>query len=50
MTQEQFAAHFGFSITTLLEWERGDRSLSGASLVMLNVIDGNPTAVLQAFQ
>ena len=50
MTQEQFAARFGFSAATLRHWERGDRSPSGASLVLLNVIDRNPTAVLQALQ
>jgi putative transcriptional regulator len=50
LTQEQFAARFGFSVSTLQHWERGDRSPSGASLVLLNVIDRNPTAVLQALQ
>jgi putative transcriptional regulator len=50
LTQEQFAARFGFSVATLRHWERGDRSPSGASLVFLNVIDRNPTAVLQALQ
>ena len=25
MTQEQFAARFGFSVATLRHWERGDR-------------------------
>jgi putative transcriptional regulator len=50
LTQEQFAARFGFSVATLRHWERGDRSPSGASLVLLNVIDHNPTAVLQALQ
>jgi putative transcriptional regulator len=48
LTQEQFAARFGFSVATLRHWERGDRSPSGASLVLLNVIDRNPKAVLQA--
>lgn len=38
MTQEQFAARFGFSLATLRHWERGDRSPRGASLVLLNVI------------
>jgi putative transcriptional regulator len=47
-TQEQFAARFGFSVATLRHWERGDRSPSGASLVLLNVIDRNPRAVMQA--
>jgi putative transcriptional regulator len=50
LTQEQFAARFGFSVATLRHWERGNRSPSGASLVLLNVIDRNPTAVMQALQ
>jgi len=50
LTQEQFAARFGFSVATLRHWERGDRSPSGASLVLLNVIDRNPSVVLQALQ
>ena len=50
LTQEQFAARFGFSVATLRHWERGDRSPSGASLVLLNVIDRNPAAVLQALE
>lgn len=47
-TQEQFAARFGFSVATLRHWERGDRSPNGAALVLLNVIDRNPHAVMQA--
>ncbi|PUE41037.1 DNA-binding transcriptional regulator [Limnohabitans sp. Hippo3] len=50
LTQEQFAARFGFSVATLRHWERGDRSPSCASLVLLNVIDRNPSAMLQALQ
>ena len=48
MTQEQFAARFGFSVATLRHWERGDRKPRGPALVLLNVIDGNPSAVMQA--
>ena len=48
LTQEQFAARFGFSVATLRHWERGDRSPSGASLVLLNVIERNPRAVIEA--
>jgi len=48
MTQEQFAAQFGFSTATLRHWERGDRNPRGASLVLLNVIDHNPDAVIAA--
>ena len=50
LTQEQFAARFGFSVATLRHWERGDRSPHGPALVLLNVIDKNPSAVLTALQ
>ena len=48
MTQEQFAARFGFSTATLRYWERGDRSPRGPALVLLNVIEHNPKAVIDA--
>lgn len=48
MTQEQFAARFGFSVATLRHWERGDRSPQGASLVLLNVIKRAPDVVTAA--
>ena len=48
MTQEQFAALFGFSTATLRHWERGDRKPRGPALVLLNVIERNPEAVIEA--
>jgi putative transcriptional regulator len=48
MTQEQFAARFGFSTPTLRHWERGDRTPRGPALVLLNVIAHNPQAVIDA--
>jgi putative transcriptional regulator len=48
MTQEQFAARFGFSVATLRHWERGDRSPHGPALVLLNVIKRAPDAVQAA--
>jgi putative transcriptional regulator len=48
MTQEQFAARFGFSVSTLRHWERGVRSPHGASLVLLNIIQRAPDAVQAA--
>lgn len=48
MTQEQFAARFGMSVATLRHWERGDRKPQGPALVLLNVIEHNPKAVMQA--
>lgn len=50
LTQEQFAARFGFSVATLRHWERGDRAPSGASLVLLNVIAHDPAAVMRALR
>lgn len=47
MTQEQFAARFGVSVATLRHWERGDRKPQGPALVLLNVIEKNPKAVMQ---
>lgn len=48
MTQEQFAAHFGVSVATLRHWERGDRTPQGPALVLLNVIQREPQAVMRA--
>jgi putative transcriptional regulator len=50
MTQEQFAARFGFSVATLRHWERGDRSPAGPALVLLNVIARDHKAVMKALQ
>ena len=50
MTQEQFAARFGFSTATLRHWERGDRTPRGPALVLLNVIERNPRAVIGALE
>lgn len=48
LTQEQFAARFGFSVATLRHWERGDRTPHGPSQVLLNLIDREPKAVMRA--
>ncbi len=48
MTQEEFAMTFGISVSTLRHWERGDRSPAGPALVLLNVMDKDPNAVLRA--
>jgi putative transcriptional regulator len=50
MTQEQFAARFGFSVATVRHWERGDRRPQGPALVLPNVIEKNHTAVLTALE
>lgn len=47
MTQEQFAARFGVSVATLRHWERGDRKPQGPALVLLNLIEREPKAILR---
>lgn len=47
-TQQQFAARLGFSVATLRHWERGDRKPHGPALVLLNIVQREPQAVLRA--
>jgi putative transcriptional regulator len=48
MSQNEFAAAFGISVSTLRHWERGDRTPHGPALVLLNVVSKEPNAVLKA--
>ncbi len=48
LTQEQFAARFGFSVATLRHWERGGCNPQGAALALLNVIEFDPNAIMRA--
>lgn len=48
LSQQAFCAKFGLSLGTLRHWEQGDRTPKGAALVLLNVVDKNPQAVLDA--
>ncbi len=48
LTQQQFAARFGFSVATLRHWERGDRTPQGPALVLLNLIERDPQSVMRA--
>jgi putative transcriptional regulator len=48
MTQEEFAARFGFSINTLRHWEQGRRVPEGPTRAYLLVIDRDPKAVQKA--
>ena len=47
LTQQQFAARFGFSVATLRHWERGDCNPHGSARVLLNLIDRAPETVMQ---
>ena len=48
MSQQQFCATFGISLGTLRHWEQGLRTPRGTALVLLRVVDKNPTAVINA--
>ena len=48
LTQEQFAARFGFRLSTLRDWEQGRRRPEGPSRAFLAVIAKEPEAVKRA--
>lgn len=48
MTQQAFAARFGFSINTLRHWEQGKREPEGQTRAYLLVINRAPHAVQRA--
>ena len=48
LSQEQFAARFGFSVETLRNYEQGHRRATGPAGVLLRVIAKEPDAVARA--
>jgi len=48
LTQDEFAAHFGFNVARLRDWEQGRTCPDGALRAYLLVIDRNPDAVREA--
>jgi putative transcriptional regulator len=50
LTQQAFAARFGFSINTLRHWEQGKREPEGPTRAYLLVIDRAPNAVRKALR
>ena len=50
MTQQTFAARFGFSVNTLRHWEQGKREPEGPTRAYLLVIHRAPDAVQKALQ
>ncbi|MGH9345833.1 MAG: helix-turn-helix domain-containing protein [Vicinamibacterales bacterium] len=50
LTQEAFAARFGFSINTLRHWEQGKRDPEGPTRAYLLVIERAPRAVEKALK
>ena len=50
MTQQAFAARFGFSINTLRHWEQGKREPEGPTRAYLVVIERAPRVVAKALR
>jgi putative transcriptional regulator len=50
LTQQAFAAKFGFSVNTLRHWEHGTRQPEGPTRAYLIVIDRAPKAVEKALR
>lgn len=50
LTQQGFAARFGFNINTLRHWEQGRRLPEGPTRAYLLVIDREPEAVRKALR
>ena len=48
LTQEQFASFIGTSVHAVRHWESGRRTPSGTARTLLQVLNHNPRAVLNA--
>ncbi len=48
MSQQRFCATFGISLGTLRHWEQGLRTPRGPARVLLQVMNQNPKAVIEA--
>ena len=48
LTQEAFATKYGFSLSTIKNWEQGHRAPTGPSRTLLLVIEKRPHAVEEA--
>jgi putative transcriptional regulator len=50
MSQDKFASAFGLNVGSLRHWERGARTPNISALVLLNVINKEPLAVINALR
>lgn len=48
MTQDQFAARFGFSPGAVKDWEQGRKTPEKSNRVLLTIIDRRPDVVTEA--
>lgn len=50
LSQDEFAARFGFTAARIRDWEQGRSRPDGAVRAYLKVIERNPTAVKKALE
>jgi putative transcriptional regulator len=50
LSQQQFAATFGFSLTTVKHWEAQRRNPDRSARALLKIIDYSPSTALKALQ
>jgi putative transcriptional regulator len=50
LSQNEFAAKFGFSAACIRNWEQGRNRPAGAARILLAVIERNPQAVEDAIR
>lgn len=50
LSQREFALRFGFSLSTVRNWEQGHRAPEGPTRVLLTIIDREPDAVERALK
>ena len=50
LTQQEFAQSFGFSLSTLRNWEQGAREPNGSARVLLKLIENDPRYMLEGIR
>jgi putative transcriptional regulator len=50
LTQQDFAQNFGFSLSTLRNWEQGTREPDGSARVLLKLIENDPKYMLEGIR
>jgi putative transcriptional regulator len=48
LSQEQFAATYGFALTAVRDWEQGRRQPERSARILLKVVEREPEAVTRA--
>ena len=50
LTQEEFAKKFGFSVSTIRNWEQGTRQPDGPARILLSLIANDAEAIIEQLE